>query len=113
MSTSLPPLRVYLINAFTSTTPHSGNQAGVVIFPANDPRAADDEYKLKVAKDINYSETAFLVPIGPGRWNLRWFTPEVVSTRPHSPPSRSGVQPRNSFPGGSDDRKWHCADTRR
>lgn len=79
MSAQLQPLSVYLVNAFTTTTPHSGNQAGVVIFPSNDPRATDDEYKFKVAKDINYSETAFLVPISPGRWNLRWFTPEVVS----------------------------------
>ena len=84
MSAQLQPLSVYLVNAFTTTTPHSGNQAGVVIFPSNDPRATDDEYKFKVAKDINYSETAFLVPISPGRWNLRWFTPEVVS--PPSPP---------------------------
>jgi len=102
MSTPLPPLSVYLVNAFTTTTPHSGNQAGVVIFPINDPRALDDEYKLRVARDINYSETAFLVPISPGRWNLRWFTPEVVSSaRPRDTWRGTVIEPL-VCPGGAD-----------
>jgi predicted PhzF superfamily epimerase YddE/YHI9 len=75
---ALTPLPFYLVNAFTTNSPHSGNQAGVVIFPADDPRSKDDAYQLNVAKDIYYSETAFLVPVSPGRWGLRWWTPESV-----------------------------------
>jgi len=30
-----------------------------------------------VAAEMNLSETAFVVPIGPGRFGLRWFTPTV------------------------------------
>jgi hypothetical protein len=79
---SLEPLPLYLINAFTTTSPHSGNQAGVVVFPAEDPRAEDDEYLQKIARDVDYSETAFVVPLSEGEWSLRWFTPEVVSLFP-------------------------------
>lgn len=82
----LPPLDYYLINAFTTNSPHTGNQAAVVVFPSkDDPRIADDTYKLKVARDFGFAETAFLVPLsqsqgqGDSEWGLRWFTPEVVS----------------------------------
>src|SRR5205823_1212914 len=30
-----------------------------------------------VAREMNLSETAFLVPAGDGRFDLRWFTPSV------------------------------------
>jgi predicted PhzF superfamily epimerase YddE/YHI9 len=79
---SLPPLPYYLINAFTTDSPHTGNQAAVVIFPTpDDPREADDAYKFKVAKDFGFAETAYLVPLSEDHteWGLRWFTPEVVS----------------------------------
>jgi PhzF family phenazine biosynthesis protein len=77
---SLEALPLWLVNAFTTDTPHSGNQAGVVLFPENDPRASDDEYKQKIARDVDYAETAFLTPVGKDRWNLRWWTPTQVST---------------------------------
>jgi predicted PhzF superfamily epimerase YddE/YHI9 len=81
---ALPKLEYHLINAFTTTSPLSGNQASVVIFPtANDPRAADDKYLLTTAQDFGFSETAYLVPIDVegGRWGLRWFTVQVVCLR--------------------------------
>jgi hypothetical protein len=74
---SLPRLEYYLINAFTTDSPHSGNQAAVVLFPsATDPRASDDVFLLTTAKDFGYSETAYLVPTDEeaGEWSLRWFT---------------------------------------
>jgi predicted PhzF superfamily epimerase YddE/YHI9 len=82
---SLPRLEYYLINAFTTDSPHSGNQAAVVIFPAaSDPRANDDEFLLTTAEDFGYSETAYLVPIDEeaGEWSLRWFT--IYNVRPPS-----------------------------
>jgi predicted PhzF superfamily epimerase YddE/YHI9 len=76
----LPKLEYHLINAFTTASPHSGNQAAVVLFPANDPRATDDVFLLKTARDFGFAETAFLVPVDEekGRWGLRWFTVKVV-----------------------------------
>ena len=74
---SLPRLEYHLINAFTTDSPHSGNQAAVVLFPsATDPRANDEEFLLRTAKDFGCSETAYLVPIDEeaGEWSLRWFT---------------------------------------
>jgi predicted PhzF superfamily epimerase YddE/YHI9 len=81
-SSDLPRLEYYLINAFETGKPGSGNQASVVIFPSpSDPRSKDDAFLLRTAQDFGFSETAYLVPIAPeeGRWGLRWFTPEVVS----------------------------------
>lgn len=83
MST-LPKLEYYLINAFSTGTPGSGNQASVVVFPtSSDPRAEDDAFLLRTARDFGFAETAYLVPIDveAGKWGLRWFTVEVVS--PH------------------------------
>lgn len=64
---------IYTVDAFTST-PFSGNPAAVCIlqeFPD------DDHWLLKVAKEINLSETAFLCAMGNGSYRLRWFTPET------------------------------------
>lgn len=78
----LEPLPFHLVNAFLSkSSVHSGNQAAVVIFPsADDPRQKDDEYKRLVARDFNFAETAFVVPVDAanGVWGLRWWTPAVV-----------------------------------
>jgi hypothetical protein len=74
---ALPRLQYHLINAFTTDSPHSGNQAAVVLFPSSsDPRANDDNFLLTTAQDFGFAETAYLVPIDEkaGRWGLRWFT---------------------------------------
>lgn len=77
---ALPKLEYHLINAFTTISPHSGNQASVVIFPKSDIRAEDDAFLLRTARDFGFSETAYLVPIDEekGIWGLRWFTVAVV-----------------------------------
>jgi len=97
---SSPALPFHLINAFVlPSSPHSGNQAGVVVFPsASHPKAKDDVYMLLVARDFNFAETAFVYPLGEGEWSLRWFTPEVVG-----PLSALGTVPTES--GGY--RKWN------
>jgi predicted PhzF superfamily epimerase YddE/YHI9 len=80
---SLPRLEYHLVNAFTTDSPHSGNQAAVVLFPSqSDPRANDDKFLLTTAQDFAFAETAYLVPIDEknGRWGLRWFTVTVVSS---------------------------------
>lgn len=54
-----------------SADPSGGNPAGVVL----DATGVDDAEMLRVAADIGYSETAFLVPRGGGRFQVRYFSP--------------------------------------
>jgi PhzF family phenazine biosynthesis protein len=64
-------LRFTQVDAFTSE-PFAGNPAAVVVTPA----PLDERLMQLVAREMNLSETAFLVPSDDG-FRLRWFTPEV------------------------------------
>jgi PhzF family phenazine biosynthesis protein len=64
-------LTITQVDAFTAK-PFAGNPAAVCILPA--PRAED--WMKAVAREMNLSETAFLVPRADG-YDLRWFTPAV------------------------------------
>jgi len=64
-------MRVVTVDAFTSV-PFAGNPAAVCITQ----EARSKEWMLNVAREMNLSETAFLVP-GNGDFDLRWFTPTV------------------------------------
>ena len=66
------PIRIYQVDAFTSE-PFRGNPASVCIL--NEPR--DDRWMQSVAMEMNLSETAFLVPRSPNRFDIRWMTPTV------------------------------------
>jgi PhzF family phenazine biosynthesis protein len=59
----------YHVDAFTSTV-FTGNPAGVCVLD----EWIDDGLLQAIAAENNLSETAFLVPAGPG-FELRWFTP--------------------------------------
>jgi len=61
----------FLVDAFTDH-PFSGNPAGVVILKEE----KSEEWMLSLAKEVNASETAFLLKQRSG-YSLRWFTPEV------------------------------------
>jgi PhzF family phenazine biosynthesis protein len=63
--------RIVQVDAFTSK-PFAGNPAAVCVLPA--PR--EENWMRDVAREMNLSETAFLVPDSDG-FNLRWFTPSV------------------------------------
>ena len=54
-----------------STTPEGGNPAGVVL----DAAAATEAQMQRVAAEVGYSETAFLVQEGPGAVRVRYFSP--------------------------------------
>jgi PhzF family phenazine biosynthesis protein len=54
-----------------STDPSGGNPAGVVL----DATGLDDATMLAVATEVGYSETAYLLPRGDGRFGLRYFSP--------------------------------------
>lgn len=65
------PLDLYQVDAFTDR-PFAGNPAAVCLLP--EPR--DEGWMQRVAREMNLSETAFLVACE-GEYGLRWFTPAV------------------------------------
>jgi predicted PhzF superfamily epimerase YddE/YHI9 len=62
---------VVQVDTFTSV-PFAGNPAAVCLL--TEPQ--DDHWLQNVAREMNLSETAFLLPQQDG-YNLRWFTPAV------------------------------------
>jgi len=62
-------VKIIQIDAFTSE-PFKGNPAAVCILDA----PADENWMQSFAREMNLSETAFLVPKSDG-FDLRWFTP--------------------------------------
>lgn len=65
-------LPFYWVDAFTDKIFH-GNPAGVVRLEHWLPDAA----MQRIAFENGLAETAFFVPVTPGRFHLRWFTPAV------------------------------------
>jgi predicted PhzF superfamily epimerase YddE/YHI9 len=65
------PLRIVQVDAFTNR-PFAGNPAAVCVLEAPRP----DSWMKDVAREMNLSETAFLVPDN-GDYQLRWLTPAV------------------------------------
>ena len=63
------PVRIVQVDAFTSR-PFAGNPAAVCVLREAPP----DQWMRDVAREMNLSETAYLVPQDDG-YNLRWFTP--------------------------------------
>lgn len=68
----MPTYSIYQVDAFTSDL-FAGNPAAVVPLTEWLP----DETLTKIAAENNLAETAFFVPAGENRWELRWFTPTI------------------------------------
>jgi|SRR5579871_2029291 len=64
-------VRIVQVDAFTNRA-FAGNPAAVCVLAASAP----EEWMRAVAREMNLSETAFLVPQSDG-YHLRWFTPAV------------------------------------
>jgi PhzF family phenazine biosynthesis protein len=64
-------IRAFKVDAFTAA-PFAGNPAGVCLL--SEPR--EERWMQAVAREMNLSETAFLLREGDG-FRLRWFTPAV------------------------------------
>jgi predicted PhzF superfamily epimerase YddE/YHI9 len=64
-------IRIVQVDAFTNR-PFAGNPAAVCVLP----EAPADPWMRDVAREMNLSETAFLLPEN-GGFRLRWFTPAV------------------------------------
>ena len=64
--------RIKHVDAFT-TEPFCGNPAGVVL----DARGLSDATMQQIAREMNLSETAFLLPptLRSADLQIRWFTP--------------------------------------
>jgi predicted PhzF superfamily epimerase YddE/YHI9 len=65
-------MRLSLIDAFTDV-PFSGNPAAVCLLDGG----ASDRWRQSVARELGFSETAYLLPSAEGVFGLRWFTPTV------------------------------------
>ncbi|MFT3771967.1 MAG: PhzF family phenazine biosynthesis protein [Minicystis sp.] len=65
-------IRIVQADAFTDV-PFRGNPAAVCVLP----EARDAAFMADVAREMNLSETAFLVRRPDGSFDLRWFTPAV------------------------------------
>jgi predicted PhzF superfamily epimerase YddE/YHI9 len=65
------PQRITQVDAFTDK-PFAGNPAAVCILPGK----AEEAWMRDVAREMNLSQTAFLVERG-ADYDLRWFTPSV------------------------------------
>ena len=63
-------MKYYIVDAFAEKL-FAGNQAGVCVLE----EPIDAALMQDIAIENNFSETAFLVNKGPGRYDLRWFTP--------------------------------------
>ncbi|MGV6800547.1 MAG: PhzF family phenazine biosynthesis protein [bacterium] len=61
---------LYQVDAFTNEV-FRGNQAAVMPLM----RWLDDDVMLAIAQENNVAETAFVIPKGEGKYDLRWFTP--------------------------------------
>jgi PhzF family phenazine biosynthesis protein len=64
-------MQTFIVDAFTDK-PYSGNPAGVCILDNELP----DELLVKIAREINHSETAFILK-QKNIYSLRWFTPKT------------------------------------
>lgn len=64
-------MKIFTVDAFTDK-PFTGNPACVCILDESIP----EELYLLIAREINYSETAFVLENN-GKYEIRWFTPKV------------------------------------
>ncbi|WP_029904834.1 PhzF family phenazine biosynthesis protein [Prevotella sp. 10(H)] len=64
-------MRIFTVDAFTDR-PFSGNPAGVCILDNEIP----EELIQLIAREINYSETAFVFPQNDS-YKIQWFTPKM------------------------------------
>ncbi len=95
---------IYQVNAFTRNS-FKGNPAGVYI--SDKPRS--EEWMRGMAREMNLSETAFLVPTGEkGEFNLRWFTPKVeVSLCGHATLSSAHILWEQGYLDKQTDARFH------
>jgi PhzF family phenazine biosynthesis protein len=65
-------MRTFIVDSFTDT-PFKGNPAGVCMIDSQ----LSDERMLHIAQELNLSETAFLSPLEPSAFAIRYFSPKM------------------------------------
>jgi predicted PhzF superfamily epimerase YddE/YHI9 len=65
-------MKLSLVDAFTDV-PFAGNPAAVCLLEEDAPAS----WRQSVARELGFSETAFLRPLGPDAIEIRWFTPAL------------------------------------
>ncbi|WP_372748501.1 PhzF family phenazine biosynthesis protein [Litorivivens sp.] len=65
-------MKIYQVDAFVSDQ-YRGNTAGVCLLK----ESLQASQMQAIATEMGFAETAFVVPEGDKRWNIRWFTPAV------------------------------------
>jgi len=65
-------MKLSLVDAFTGV-PFAGNPAAVCLLE----RDASAGWRQSLARELGFSETAFLLPLGPEKVEIRWFTPTL------------------------------------
>ena len=66
-------MKIFQVDAFTNKI-FRGNPAGVCLLP--EKSKVNDGLLQDIAREMNLSETAFLIKADDG-YDLRWFTPET------------------------------------
>ena len=66
-------MKYFTVDAFAQE-PFGGNPAGVVLIGRGES-FPDDETMRKIAAEMRYSETAFVLQNGPAEFTVRYFTP--------------------------------------
>ena len=66
-------MKFYIVDAFTDEI-FGGNPAGVVILDEGQDFPTD-EICVKTARELRYSETAFIKRLNDKEFNIRYFTP--------------------------------------
>eukprot|EP00179_Madagascaria_erythrocladioides_P020217 CAMPEP_0198332744 /NCGR_PEP_ID=MMETSP1450-20131203/18484_1 /TAXON_ID=753684 ORGANISM="Madagascaria erythrocladiodes, Strain CCMP3234" /NCGR_SAMPLE_ID=MMETSP1450 /ASSEMBLY_ACC=CAM_ASM_001115 /LENGTH=115 /DNA_ID=CAMNT_0044037213 /DNA_START=115 /DNA_END=459 /DNA_ORIENTATION=- len=71
-------MRIFVVDAFVTEEPFTGNPAAVVCVEGGGAEVMTDKFCQGLAFEMNLSETAYVRPIEDGRvYELRWFTPEA------------------------------------
>ena len=65
-------MKQYIVDAFTDKI-FSGNQAAICVMSS----WPCEKLMMNIARENNFSETAFIVKESGGKYHLRWFTPEA------------------------------------
>ena len=95
-------IRLYHVDAFTHR-PFAGNPAAVCLLPEE----RDEQWMQNVARELNLSETAFLVARDDG-FHLRWFTTTVeVALCGHATLASAHVLWQHEDHAGSDELHFH------
>ena len=99
------PFDLTVVDSFTDR-PYAGNPAAVALVD----RFPDDTEMQLVAREMNLSETAFVVARSDGGYDLRWFTPDRRDRSVRTRHPGHGARARGQRPLRDQERRSHLHD---